>query len=297
MHMAEKEYVIITDSTCDLTPELIEELDIVVIPMEFTMAEGEVYKNYPDGRELGFQAFYDRVRGGAQPKTNQINAATYMEVAAPYLDKGQDVLILAFSSALSGTYQSSVLAVEELREKYPDRQIYTVDTLSASMGEGLLIYHAAKKREEGLSVSELAHWVEENRLRLCHWFTVDDLNHLKRGGRVSSAAALFGTILGIKPVLHVDDAGRLIPREKVRGRRSSLEALAKHMRETIDPAEGEQTIFISHGDCEQDVKYLIDLIREQVPVKEIKVGYIGPVIGAHSGPGTVAVFYLGTTRN
>lgn len=295
--MAEKEYVIITDSTCDLTPELIEELDIVVIPMEFTMAEGEVYKNYPDGRELGFQAFYDRVRAGAQPKTNQINAATYMEVAAPYLDKGQDVLILAFSSALSGTYQSSVLAVEELREKYPDRQIYTVDTLSASMGEGLLIYHAAKKREEGLSVSELAHWVEENRLRLCHWFTVDDLNHLKRGGRVSSAAALFGTILGIKPVLHVDDAGRLIPREKVRGRRSSLEALAKHMRETIDPAEGEQTIFISHGDCEQDVKYLIDLIREQVPVKEIKVGYIGPVIGAHSGPGTVAVFYLGTTRN
>lgn len=297
MHMAEKEYVIITDSTCDLTPELIEELDIVVIPMEFTMAEGEVYKNYPDGRELGFQAFYDRVRAGAQPKTNQINAATYMEVAAPYLDKGQDVLILAFSSALSGTYQSSVLAVEELREKYPDRQIYTVDTLSASMGEGLLIYHAAKKREEGLSISELAHWVEENRLRLCHWFTVDDLNHLKRGGRVSSAAALFGTILGIKPVLHVDDAGRLIPREKVRGRRSSLEALAKHMRETIDPAEGEQTIFISHGDCEQDVKYLIDLIREQVPVKEIKVGYIGPVIGAHSGPGTVAVFYLGTTRN
>ncbi len=297
MHMAEKEYVIITDSTCDLTPELIEELDIVVIPMEFTMAEGEVYKNYPDGRELGFQAFYDRVRAGAQPKTNQINAATYMEVAAPYLDKGQDVLILAFSSALSGTYQSSVLAVEELREKYPDRQIYTVDTLSASMGEGLLIYHAAKKKEEGLSVSELAHWVEENRLRLCHWFTVDDLNHLKRGGRVSSAAALFGTILGIKPVLHVDDAGRLIPREKVRGRRSSLEALAKHMRETIDPAEGEQTIFISHGDCEQDVKYLIDLIREQVPVKEIKVGYIGPVIGAHSGPGTVAVFYLGTTRN
>lgn len=295
--MAEKEYVIITDSTCDLTPELIEELDIVVIPMEFTMAEGEVYKNYPDGRELGFQAFYDRVRASAQPKTNQINAATYMEVAAPYLDKGQDVLILAFSSALSGTYQSSVLAVEELREKYPDRQIYTVDTLSASMGEGLLIYHAAKKREEGLSVSELAHWVEENRLRLCHWFTVDDLNHLKRGGRVSSAAALFGTILGIKPVLHVDDAGRLIPREKVRGRRSSLEALAKHMRETIDPAEGEQTIFISHGDCEQDVKYLIDLIREQVPVKEIKVGYIGPVIGAHSGPGTVAVFYLGTTRN
>lgn len=295
--MAEKEYVIITDSTCDLTPELIEELDIVVIPMEFTMAEGEVYKNYPDGRELGFQAFYDRVRAGAQPKTNQINAATYMEVAAPYLDKGQDVLILAFSSALSGTYQSSVLAVEELREKYPDRQIYTVDTLSASMGEGLLIYHAAKKREEGLSVSELAHWVEENRLRLCHWFTVDDLNHLKRGGRVSSAAALFGTILGIKPVLHVDDAGRLIPREKVRGRRSSLEALAKHMRETIDPAEGEQTIFISHGDCEQDVKYLIDLIRERVPVKEIKVGYIGPVIGAHSGPGTVAVFYLGTTRN
>ena len=290
-------YVIITDSTCDLTPELVEEMDVVVIPMEFTLAEGEVYKNYPDGREIGFQAFYDRVRAGAQPKTNQINAATYMEVAAPYLDAGKDVLILAFSSALSGTYQSSVLATEELREKYPDRQIYTVDTLAASMGEGLLVYHAAKKRDEGLSITELARWVEDNRLRLCHWFTVDDLNHLKRGGRVSSAAALFGTILGIKPVMHVDDAGRLIPREKVRGRRQSLEALARHMLETIDPAEGEQTIFISHGDCEGEVQHLIDFIREHIRVKEIKVNYIGPVIGAHSGPGTVALFYLGKTRN
>lgn len=295
--MTEKEYVIITDSTCDLTPALVEELDIVVIPMEFTMKDGEVYKNHPDGRELGFQEFYNRVRAGAQPKTNQINASTYMEVAAPYLRAGKDVVILAFSSALSGTYQSAVLAAEELRQEYPGRKIFAVDTLSASMGEGLLVYHAAKKREEGLSAPELVRWVEENRLRVCHWFTVDDLNHLKRGGRVSSAAALFGTILGIKPVMHVDDAGRLIPREKVRGRRQSLEALARHMEETIDPAEGEQVVFISHGDCAEEVQHLVDYIRAHVRVKEIQVGYIGPVIGAHSGPGTVALFYLGTTRS
>lgn len=290
------DYVIITDSTTDLSPEIIAELDIQVLPLEFSFSETDVYRNYPDGREIGFKEFYDRVRGGAMPKTNQINSTAYADCIEPYLREGKDVLILAFSSALSGTYQSSLIAVEELSQKYPDRKIITVDTLSASMGEGLLVYHAAKKRDAGMSVTDLAKWVENNRRRLCHWFTVDDLNHLKRGGRVSSAAALFGTILGIKPVLHVDNEGRLIPVEKVRGRRQSIEAMVEHMVKTIDESEGPQTIFISHGDSEQDAQYLAKLVREKVEVKEIVLNYIGPVIGAHSGPGTIALFFLGTER-
>lgn len=294
--MAEKDYVIITDSTTDLPPELIARLGITVLPLGFVFGENEVYKNYPDGREMGFHEFYERVRGGALPKTNQINSTEYIEAAEPFLQAGKDVLILAFSSALSGTYQSSRIAVDELKEKYPDRTIITLDTLSASMGEGLLVYHAVQKQREGLSIDQLAQWVTDNRLRLCHWFTVDDLIHLKRGGRVSSAAALVGTILGIKPVMHVDNEGRLIPMEKVRGRRQSIEALAHHLFESIDKAEGPQTIFISHGDCEKDAQYLADYIRKNIEVKEFQIHFVGPVVGAHSGPGTLALFFLGTAR-
>ena len=185
--------------------------------------------------------------------------------------------------------------MEELREKFPDRKIRTVDTLAASMGQGLLVYLAAKKRQEGMGLDELGDWVEENRLKLCHWFTVDDLMFLKRGGRVSGAAAVMGTMLGIKPVLHVDDEGHLIPMEKVRGRRASLDALVKHMQATaIRPAE--QTVFISHGDCQADCDYVAQQLREKLGVKHIVTSCIGPVIGAHSGPGTVALFFVGEKR-
>lgn len=291
--MPVKDYAIITDSTTDLSPELIRQMGVEVIPLEFVMGENEVYKNYPDGRELGFKEFYDRVRGGAMPKTNQINVTTYCEVIERHISEGRDVLLLCFSSALSGTYQSSTIAVAEMQEKYPDAKILTVDTKAASMGEGLLVYFAAQKKAAGMGIEELAKWVEENQPKLCHWFTVDDLNHLKRGGRVSSAAALVGTLLGIKPVLHVDDEGRLIAMEKVRGRKQSLDALAKHLFDTID--EGETTVFISHGDCLSDAEYLADRIREKLDV-QITINYIGPVIGAHSGPGTVALFFMGSHR-
>lgn len=291
-----RDYVILTDSTTDLSPELIAELELEVIPMEFSMGD-KTYLNYPDGRDIGFKEFYDQVRAGALPRTAQITMATYMDRAEPILQQGKDLLILAFSSALSGTYQSAQLAVEELRPKYPDAKIIAVDSRAASMGEGLLAFHAAKRRAAGMPIEELAKWLEDNRDHLCHWFTVDDLNHLKRGGRVSSAAALFGTLLGIKPVLHVDDEGRLIPVSKVRGRRQSLDAMAAKLEETFDRSEP-QTVFISHGDAAEDAAYLAEQIKKRMGklVGEVVIHYIGPVIGAHSGPGTVALFFLGSHK-
>ena len=212
------------------------------------------------------------------------------------LQQGTDVLYLAFSSGLSGTYNASRLMFEELAEQYPERKVVTVDTLAASMGEGLLVYLAVQQKKQGKSLEEVAKWVEDNRLKLSHWFTVDDLNHLKRGGRVSGAAAFFGTMLNIKPVLHVDDEGHLIPMEKVRGRRQSLDALVDHMAKTgIDNAH--QTVFISHGDCQSDVEYVADQIRRRFGTKDIHTNYIGPVIGTHSGPGTVALFFLAQNRD
>ena len=288
------EYVLFTDSNTDLPADLVQQLDLSVIPMLFEM-DGKSYYNYPDNHEMDPKEFYAALRGGKVCTTSQVSPSRFDEIFSPVLESGRDILYLCFSSGLSGTYNTSRLAVEELREKFPDRKIRTVDTLAASMGQGLLVYLAAKKRQEGMSLDELGDWVEENRLKLCHWFTVDDLMFLKRGGRVSSAAAVTGTMLGIKPVLHVDDEGHLIPMEKVRGRRASLDALVKHMQATaIRPAE--QTVFISHGDCQADCDYVAQQLREKLGVKEIVTSYIGPVIGAHSGPGTVALFFVGEKR-
>ena len=288
------EYVLFTDSNTDLPADLVQQLDLSVIPMLFEM-DGKSYYNYPDNHEMDPKEFYAALRGGKVCTTSQVSPSRFEEIFSPVLESGRDILYLCFSSGLSGTYNTSRLAVEELREKFPDRKIRTVDTLAASMGQGLLVYLAAKKRQEGMGLDELGDWVEENRLKLCHWFTVDDLMFLKRGGRVSGAAAVMGTMLGIKPVLHVDDEGHLILMEKVRGRRASLDALVKHMQATaIRPAE--QTVFISHGDCQADCDYVAQQLREKLGVKEIVTSYIGPVIGAHSGPGTVALFFVGEKR-
>ena len=288
------EYVIVTDSTTDLSQEMVEELELSVIPMEFSL-EGKNYFNYPDGHEMNEKEFYAKLRQGSMAKTMQINVSQFIDWFSPLLEKGKDVLYIAFSSGLSGTYHSALLAKDELEKKYPDRKILVVDSLAASMGEGLLVYHAVMKKREGKSIDEVYSWVEENKLRLCHWFTVDDLGHLKRGGRVSSATSLLGTMLGIKPVMHVDDEGHLIPVSKVRGRRNSLEALFKNMTETVQQPK-EQVVFISHGDSEEDAQWLSDLIKKHLFVKDVKMNYIGPVIGAHSGPGTVALFFLGSKR-
>ena len=213
----------------------------------------------------------------------------------PVLQVGKDILVLAFSGGLSTTYQSAVIAAGELMEKYPDRTINVVDTLCASLGEGLFVYHVCRKRDAGMSLEELTVWAENNKLHLCHWFTVDDLMYLKRGGRVSATTALVGTMLKIKPVLHVDDEGHLINVSKVRGRKASIEALAKKMEETALPGENDVS-YICHGDCLEDAQYLAELIRERCGVKEVHIGYTGAVIGSHAGPGVLALFYLGSHR-
>ncbi len=287
------EYILFSDSTTDLPMELVQELGVQIFPMTFTL-NGTDYKNYPDNRELSPKEFYDRLRAGEMSTTSQINQADFTDAFVPALEQGKDILYLAFSSGLSGTFNSARLAVEDLREQFPDRTIEVIDTLQASMGEGLAVYYAAEMKNSGKSLREVADWFTENRLKVCAWFTVDDLMFLKRGGRVSAAAAVAGTLLGIKPVLHVDNEGKLIPMEKVRGRKSSLDALVKHFEaSTYDRSQ--QVIFVSHGDCEEDARYVADKIAA-LGVKRICISSIGPVIGAHSGPGTVALFFLADQR-
>ena len=288
------EYVIVTDSSADLTAGMAEELGVEVLPLSF-MVKGQTYRNYPYNREMDPGAFYAMLRAGEMATTAAVNVADYTSVLEPLLEQGKDVLVLAFSSGLSATYQSSVIAVEELRARFPERKIFTVDTLCASLGQGLLVYLAAKKQQAGASIEEVRDWAEENKLHLCHWFTVDDLHFLKRGGRISAATAVLGSMLHIKPVLHVDDEGHLINMGKARGRGASLTALVDHMEETaIDPAS--QVVFISHGDCLADAEKVAGDVKKRFGVKEVVINYVGPVIGAHSGPGTLALFFLGSRR-
>ena len=287
-------FVILTDSSADLGDDLVRQLDVQVLPLSFTL-EQQTYHNYPDNREMEPHAFYQKLRDGAVATTSAVNVSQYTEFLEPLLQAGQDVLILAFSSGLSATYNSSVIAVQELAEKYPERKLYTVDTLCASLGQGLLVYLAARERDSGKTIEEVRDWAEANKLSICHQFTVDDLHFLKRGGRISATTAVVGSMLQIKPVLHVDDEGHLINMAKARGRQASLKALVDKMEKTaIDPAH--QTVFISHGDCLEDAQMVADLVKERLGVPEVYLNPIGPVIGAHAGPGTVALFYVGTER-
>ena len=287
-------YVIVTDSSADLSAQMAEEAGVQVLPLRFTV-EGQTYYNWPDNREMDPKVFYRMLREGEVATTAAVNISQYLDMLEPILQSGTDVLVLSFSSGLSATYDSSRLAAEELREKYPQRKIFAVDTLCASLGQGLLVWHAAQLKDQGKSIEEVRDWVEENKLHLCHQFTVDDLHFLKRGGRISATTAVVGTMLKIKPVLHVDDGGKLVNIGKARGRKASLKALVDRMGETaIDPAG--QTVFISHGDSLEDAQYVARLVSERMGVKDIRINYVGPVIGAHSGPGTLALFYLGSRR-
>ena len=289
------DYKIITDSTCDLTPKLVEELDVEVIPMEFVFGD-EVYHNYPDAREMSSKEFYRRLRAGEMSKTNQINTATFLATFEPYLQQGLDILYIGFPASLSGTHQRALEAIDELKKKYPERRVVAVDSLAVSMGEGLLVYYAAMKKKAGATLDQAADWVSLNRYSLSQYFTVDDLNHLKRGGRLSAAAALFGSMLGIKPVIRIDDEGRLVPAMKVRGRRQSLDALVKHMGKTAQ-LENAKTVFISHGDAQEDAEYVAEQVRTKFPGSKVYLNTIGPVIGAHSGPGTIALFFMAENKD
>lgn len=288
------DYIILTDSCCDLTEELVAELGVQYVPLKVTMGDN-TYSNWLDGREIAIKDFYAQMRGGATAKTSAVNPADWEACMEPHLADGNDILVAAFSSGLSATHQAAVIAAEELRPRYPERKIFVVDTLAASSGEGLLVWYAANKRKAGASIEEVRDWLEENKLNMAHWFTVEDLNYLKRGGRISATTALVGTVLGIKPVLHVDDEGHLVSVEKTRGRKSSLKALVDHMeRSDIDP-NGEM-VFISHSDSMADAQWLAGEIRSRMNVADVKIFDVGPVIGSHSGPGTMALFFMARQR-
>lgn len=281
-------YKIITDTCCDYPDHLYDELGLVKVALSVEF-RGGVYDSYT---EDWLKEMYAGLRAGEPAKTAAANPDTWARAIEPVLASGEDALVMAFSSGLSTTYQSAVIAAEELQDKYPERTVKVVDTLAASLGQGLLVWYACKKRDEGLSLDELTAWCEQERHHLCHWFTVDDLMYLKRGGRISAATALVGTMLNIKPVLHVDDEGHLINVSKCRGRKASIQAVAAKMGETGFPGKND-TVFICHGDCIEDAKYLESLVKEKYGVKDVLIYYTGAVIGSHSGPGTLALFYLG----
>ena len=283
-------YQIITDSCCDLTRQQYTDLNVICVPLT-VLYNGESHDNFTDPAAV--KAFYDELRSGVMASTAAVNPEGWANAMKPALDKGEDVLIIAFSSGLSTTYQSAVIAAKELQEVYPDRKICVVDSLCAALGQGLLVWHACRKRSEGLSVEENAAWVEENKLKLCHWVTVDELATLKRGGRISATTAVVGTMLNIKPIIHVDNDGHLISSAKVRGRKAAMEYLVKKFGETgVD----RETVFIGHGDCPEDAAQLEAMLKEAYGIRNITTGYVGPVIGAHTGPGVLVVFYMGEHR-
>ena len=287
-------FVLTTDSCCDLPNDIVKELNLEVIPLSVEI-KGKVYHNYPDERYIKTKDFYEMMREKEVATTSLINVGEFLVFFEPFLKEGKDVLYIGFSSALSGTVQSARIAAEELKLTYPDRKIIVVDSLSASMGQGLLVWYAAKEIAAGKTIEEVAKWTEENKLSLCHLFTVDDLGTLRRGGRLSGTAALLGSLLKVKPVLHVSDEGKLVPIKKARGRRTSLQAIVDIMSTKIKDAAS-QTVFISHGDDLEHAEYIRTLITSQLDVKNFILGQIGPVIGAHSGPGTIAVFFIGEPR-
>ena len=284
-------YQIITDSCCDLPRNIKEQLQLTCINITLLFRD----RVWADTSDEGLKTVYDGLRTGEVATTAAANPQDWTSVIEPVLADGRDALVLAFSSGLSTTYQSAVIAAQELQEKYPERTVKVVDTLCASMGQGLLVWYACHQQQAGKSLEEVCAWCEDNKLNLCHWFTVDDLMFLKRGGRVSATTAVLGTMLNIKPILHVDDEGHLIKVSTARGRKASIDALAAKAAATALPGQND-TMFISHGDCQEEAEYLAEVLKEKHGVKEVIIGYIGGVIGSHSGPGTMALFFLGSKR-
>ncbi len=288
-------YVIMTDTTADLPESYIQEHQLAILSLSYTI-EG---KTYDRENPLDVREFYAKMRDGSMPTTSQVNPEQAKAAFTACLKEGKDVLYIAFSSGLSGTCGSGMVAAQEIQEEgeYPGQKIVVIDSLSASLGEGLLVHKAVMLKEAGKSMEEVADWVEKNKLHLCHNFTVDDLFHLHRGGRVSKATAILGTMINIKPVLHVDDEGHLIAIGKVRGRKKSLSALVDRMAEQIKGYEDQNdVVFISHGDCMEDAEYVKKLVQERFGIEKFVINHVGPTIGAHSGPGTVALFFMGNPR-
>jgi DegV family protein with EDD domain len=285
--------ILITDSGCDLPYNFTRDNNLVVVPLKLILRGETIEDNL--GENLKYSDFYNAIREGEMPKTAQANIYEFEQVFEKYIKDADKVIYIAFSSALSGTYNSACIARENLLEKYPEADISIVDSKSASMGLGLLVYYANEMLKSGKNKEEIVNWLEDNKLKVNHWFTVEDLNHLFRGGRVSKTTAMVGSLLSIKPVMNVDNEGRLTPIEKARGRKKSLTSLINKVVEGIVNPD-EQIIFISHGDCIEDAEYIKEKLLEKINVKDVIINYVGPVIGSHSGPGTLAIFYIGKER-
>ncbi|MDF2906350.1 MAG: hypothetical protein K0R34_1671 [Herbinix sp.] len=288
------DYVIVSDATLDLPANVLIEYDIRVIPMGVNV-ENEEYQHFPDERELSIEDFYLKLKNGATSHTTQITPAIFMDYFEEILKQGKDILYIAFSSGLSGTYNTSQIVIRDLMEDYPDRKIYSIDSLCASIGEGLLVLNAAMQKQNGMDIEELKEWVEENKRRSRHWFTVKDLYFLKRGGRISSIEAMVGTALKIRPVLSMDPEGKLSVVSKIRGTRVELDYMRAKLEEEGTELSS-QTIIIGHGDDLAQAKELENLIRGSVAVKDIIISKIGPIIGTHTGPGMLALVFMGEKK-
>ena len=283
------DFKIVTDSGCDFTLAELDQMNVARAPLS-VLFKGELCEDFATDEER--KKLYDGVREGEMPTTSAVNPEGWADVMRPALAEGKDVLCLCFSSGLSTTYQSAVIAAEDLKEEFPDRTINVVDSLCAALGQGLLVWHACAHRDAGESLEQVTAWVEENKLNICHWVTVEDLNHLKRGGRISAATAMVGTMLNIKPIIHVNDEGKLISVGKARGRKASIDFIAKKVADATD----KEMVFIGHGDCREDAETCAAILKEKYGVKNVHIGYVGAVIGAHTGPGVLVTFFLGEKR-
>ena len=284
-------FVIYTDSGCDISKDTLAEWGVGFIPLSFRF--NDIDKEFNEG-EMPITEFYDKMRSGGSAKTSAINMETFKDNFRSELEKGNDVLYIAFSSGLSNTYNAGRLAAEELLEEFPDRRVIAVDTLAASAGQGMLVWYAVAKRNAGESIEEIARFILENRNNMCHWVTVEDLKYLKRGGRISAATAIVGSMLSIKPIIHVDNEGKLVSVGKARGRKGSLREIANRYEALAKDKSGK--VFISHGDCKEDAEEMARILREEYSADVELITYIGTVIGAHSGPGTIAVFFFGNEK-
>lgn len=285
------QYILFSDSTTDLLENFFEENHVEVVSLSY-MIDG--VEHMDDLRSESKKEFFDKMRSGSRPVTSQVNVEQFIDRFSPFMEQNLDLVYIAFSSGLSGTYNSAVIAKQMLEERYPERHIYVVDSLCASLGEGLFFMKVVEMRDKGLTASELAQWAEDNKLLLHHWFTVDNLEYLRRGGRVSATAAFVGTLLSIKPALNMNSEGKLIPRDRVKGRKKAITYMFDRFMEFA--TDKTQLIGISHGDCLEDAKTLEAMIRNAAPVKDVIITNVGTVIGSHSGPGTLALFFFGPER-
>ena len=290
-----RDYVIMTDSCCDLSAEEVTESGLIVLPLTFTM-DGKTYRDTPEHEDMSLAEFYRNIRKGKECTTAAVSVGAFLDAMREVLRSGRDVLCVSFSSALSTTYQSACIAAEELRQEFPDGRIIVIDSLAASRGQGMLVWYAAKKKAEGKSIDEVADWVREMAPHQDHWFTVYDLNHLRRGGRLNATSAIVGTVLSIKPILHTDAEGKLTPVSKARGMRAALDGLVKKMDELGTRPLSEQTVFICHADAQDSVDYVVSLLKERFGVTDVRANFIGPVIGSHTGAGTLGLFFFGSER-